>query len=683
MNGLALQAYGLLIGIALAAAGLPVGPGGLTVKAVVSSGHRGPVQDIAEDAARGLLFSVGADGFLRVWDISAGTLVRRIAVTRRIAQSVALDPAASLAAVVVTDGVRAFAVDVWDWDAGKRLYSIPLESAPLFVRFSRSGNYLLCGDMQWDGLHIVRSRDGISVPFHPEGFGMVSFAETSRTDATLMTYQPAGRVAYWDMATGNLIQEVPTAEGLVNVHPSDDRATLVGQSGDQVIGIDAVSGETRYRFDSSGIVSLDISGDAAQVACLSADGTLHVRSAAGRDLPAPTIAPSFGWRPRLVHMTPDAIVLAGDDGQIGMISPEGHETEFAQDVLAQVTGVAAEGHVLAVAAGDVIHVFLLGVQGPGMSPVTESFSVASPWPGPVGLVFLNRQELVVWQQGDSAGAMGALDLSTQKFTSWDIPFSSPLAAVAVRDDRLFTLEKDGAVRVLRPETGEQLFQASWPGAVCISAFGDTSLVLGRLSGGAVGSSLVRIDLRTGETASLPGSEALTFALASDPAGDRLYALGMGSDGHTTLTRYEGTELQSETIVEKASGEYPSASLSFDPADDFLYTSLGREDVKAWTGASMETLADPARGTLALFAMDGLLASLQRDSSVSVWDTAADRSFGEIYPFADGGWAAVMADGAILGSADGRKKVGILVKGSLWESGGLPEAPPSHVKPAAP
>ncbi len=155
MNGLAVQAYGILMSAALAAAGIPVGPGALNARATVSSGHRGAVLDVAEDDARGLLFSVGADGFLRVWDW--------VAVTRLEAQSIALDPAGPLAAVVVTDGVHAYAVDVWDWDAEKRLYSIPLQGAPMFVRFSLSGTYLLCGDMQWESLHIFRSREGTPV----------------------------------------------------------------------------------------------------------------------------------------------------------------------------------------------------------------------------------------------------------------------------------------------------------------------------------------------------------------------------------------------------------------------------------------------------------------------------------------------------------------------------------------
>jgi len=469
----------------------------------------------------------------------------------------------------------------------------------------------------------------------------------------------------------------------LNVRTSDDRSSLVGQSDAEMFGIDAVSGETRFRFNAGGIVSMDISGDAGQIACLYSDGSLQVRRAAGGALPSLPVYERFDWRPRLVRMTPDAFVVAGDDGQIGILSRDGRATDFARDVLARVNSIAARNPGLAVATEGAIRVFLLGENGPGMSPVTESFSVPNPYHGPVGLEFLDTQNLLVWEQGSGPGPLGTINLPTRRFNRWGFSFDGPLTAAFVVDGTLFTLEKGGEVEALDTATGTQLYKTSWPGAVCIAPFGSESLVLGRLSEGSLGSSLVRIDLHTGETAPLPGSSTLTFALAPDLAGGRLYSLGVSPDGRTNLTLYDGEELQKAAVLDSADGEYPSASLSTDPAKDYLYSSLGREVVKMWTGVSLESLGDYARGTLALRALDGLLASLQRDSTVSLWDTTADRAFAEIYPFADGSWAAVMADGTILGSPDGRRKVRILVRGQLWENGEKPALTPLEEKPVAP
>jgi hypothetical protein len=335
---------------------------------------------------------------------------------------------------------------------------------------------------------------------------------------------------------------------------------------------------------------------------------------------APQVTETLTWRPQVVRLTPDAVLLAGDAGEIGTLSGNGKAIDFTRDILAQVSSMAAGNGVLALAAGDIIRFFLISRGGLATSPVTESFSVANPFPGPVGLVFLRQQKLAVWKQGDNAGRISVIDLSTRRITGSAKSFDGALAAVAARDDQLFVLEKSGEVVVLNPETGKQVFKARWPGADCVASFGPSSLVLGGLSGGDTGSSLVRIDLRNGETVPLFGSTTLTFALAADPAGKALYSLGVSPDGQTTLTRYEGTGLQSAIVVDSAEGEFLSASLSIDPVNDYLYTSLGREEIKAWTGEAMQRLRDSARATLALAALQGLLVSLERDSSVSLWDT---------------------------------------------------------------
>ncbi len=412
MTGLSMQAFGLILGMGLAATGLTVDPQTLSARAVVSSGHRGAVLDMAEDSGHGLLFSVGEDGFLRVWDAAAGTLMRKIAVTRQNAQSVALDPAAPRAAVVVSDGVRSFAVQVWDWEEEKLLYSVPLQGSPLFVRFSRSGTYLLCGDMQWTGLHVVRSEDGSAVSFHPEGFGMVAFAEASRNDATLLTYQPSGTLVYWDIATGKTITELPAAPGLVNVRTSEDRTLLVGQAGSEVVGIDAVTGATRFRLDASGIASMDTSPDARQIACLLPDGTLQLRGASGGYSDSPVIPRGFDWTPRVVRMMRDSILVAGDDGQIGMITRDGQAKEFARDILARVSSVAAHDDLLVFAADGVIHALRIGGQQ-SAAALSEVFSLPAPYDGPVGLLFLDPRTIVVWKEGDGRGALGVIDLRTR------------------------------------------------------------------------------------------------------------------------------------------------------------------------------------------------------------------------------------------------------------------------------
>jgi WD40 repeat protein len=657
VNPLAVKAYSLLLGAALAAAGVPLGPGGLTSRAVVTYGHRGAVLDMAADVQRGLLLSVGEDGTLRVWDAGSQTLVRRISVTRQKALAIALDPAAPLAAILVGDGARSFSVDVWNWDTESPLYRIPLESTPYFVRFSLTGDSLLVGTMSWDGLRIFHTADGTPVTVAEER-GMAGFAEISRSGSTLMTYRPSGSIEYRDLTSGRVIQEVRTAADLVDVRASDDRRWLVGHTPTEIVCLDAVTGETRLRAPAAGLLSLDVSPGANRIAWITSDGTVQEWSASATPASLPSSV-ELGFSPRLVRYFGDELMLAGDDGQIERVSSGGQSIELARDILARTSGFAASDGTMALGAGGLVHVFQLS---PALS---EMFSVASPWgSGPVGLEFLDSRRLLAWPQGDAAGALALIDCSTRTIRDLGLVFDNPLAAVAEKDGRVFTLERGGRIQAVEIDSGARVFQAVRPGAVCISPIGAAGLIVGRVRGGSLESSLVRIDLRTGETDPVRSTETFTYALAPDPSDGSLYSLGVDADGRTKLFRHEGADLGTESVVDSAAGEYLAASLSLDPSSGILYSSLGRRQVSQWSGGVLSHLRAPSSGIQALHARDGLVCSLQRDSTVTLWDAAEDKAIATIFPFSDGSWAAIMADGSVQGTPAGMAKVAIFAQGDI-------------------
>lgn len=273
---------------------------------------------------------------------------------------------------------------------------------------------------------------------------MVGFAEASLSDRTLMTYQTSGKIEYWDTASGTSIQQVETVSDLVNVRVSDDRRYLVGRSGEEIVCIDAVSGGPRYRIPAPGLLSVDVSGDADRVTWVTAEGTLQIWSASDNSFVSRPVAAQLGWRPRIVRITQDTALLAGDNGHMAVISSAGKLTEFAQDILAKASGFAARSGMLALAAEDVIHVFLLGGKAPGNSPLSELLSLPTPYPGPVGLAFLDQQRLLVWRQGDEPGALGVIDLAAHTVADLGVAFRAPLAAVTAQDGMVYTLDRGGA-----------------------------------------------------------------------------------------------------------------------------------------------------------------------------------------------------------------------------------------------
>ena len=134
-------AAGALIAVCCAACasaqGGPEAPGG-DARTLLQTGHRGEVLAVEYDESRGLLFSAGEDGTLRVWDLAARALVARIGVGQLPLASIAVKATATQVAVLESDGVRNFAVSAWDWRRGQA--SLPRDARgrtpvpPLFGR---------------------------------------------------------------------------------------------------------------------------------------------------------------------------------------------------------------------------------------------------------------------------------------------------------------------------------------------------------------------------------------------------------------------------------------------------------------------------------------------------------------------------------------------------------------------
>ena len=266
-------------------------------RALLTTGHRGEVLALEYDEARGLLFSAGEDGTVRVWDPARRALLHRLQVTHLSAAMLAISPAeASTLAVLETDGGRSRAISVWDWKKEKRLFRVELAEAPLFLRFSGGGSMLAWGESRWESLHIVNAETGATIPFAREGFGIVSFAEIGASEKTIMTCQLSGRIAYWDLASGNLLREVASIPYLSAVRLSRDLRYLVGSTGTEAVVVDALSGAVRARTGFPGVLSAEFSPEGDRVAIAAGPGRASglslwslalIPSSASRTLPRP------------------------------------------------------------------------------------------------------------------------------------------------------------------------------------------------------------------------------------------------------------------------------------------------------------------------------------------------------------------------------------------------------------
>ncbi len=619
---------------------------------VINSGHTGAILAMEYDENTHMLFTGGEDGRVRAWDLASRRLVRSLRIGHDAVSMLAVHPALPQFAVVKTEGQKARFLSVWDWREGEELFSVPLEDEPLFLRYSAGASYIAVGLSRWDSLKIFSSADGSPFRFHPEGFGIVSHAEISRTEKTIMTYQPGGRIAYWDMGTGNLIKEIKGAPQLSKPGITRDRSCLLGIAGKEVILVDLVSGAIRTRIPAAFAISADISAIGEEIAWISGAGGsgVSIMSLAGDSSPVRSVfAPSAS----LLRYAGGELFVSGTGGEIHSIA-EGEELRLlGKNELANVSGMAFGRHGLALADDSWIW-FFKSDEAQGKPAARQPVMVGNPLAAPSGLAFVDDGRLLVWSKSSDKGAYGILNTATGSFVPGFSGFTGPLLQAIVQDGRLLTLEKGGMVRIVDLATGALRFSVWSPGAVRICPVSPTRLVAGRSVSGMNEGSIMTIDTATGETVAVRGRSVYTYEFAFDESSRTLYSLGVDAEGGTNLLALSGAEWGKEARIAGYAGEDLSASLALDTERGTLYSSLGFEGITVFEKSALSSLPSTIDTPRQIAVNAGLLAALNEDSSVSIKDLAASgRSFG-IYAFDNGGWCIVFPGGtyAVSDSAAG-------------------------------
>jgi hypothetical protein len=580
-----------------------------------------------------------------------------------------VNPASEQVAVVETDGVRSFSIVVWDWEEERLLFRVPLRQEPLFIRYSGMGSMIVYGESAWESLHIVSARDGVPFPFHPEGFGIVGFAEVSRSEKTVMTYRIAGRISYWDLSTGALVRDVATVPRLAGIRLSRDRRYMAGLTGEEIVLVDTLTGATCSRAPFSGIGSFDFSPDSSELsgAAPASQGVLSRWSLAGGLMTSKAALPFPQEPPSILRYGKYALFFAGNDGEIRILPPAGQPQSFCRDELAEVSDFAVAGSAMALGSAEWIRIFSSDLLSSSRRPsFVRSTIVANPFHVPVGIGFLSETRLLVWRR-DSTLGLAMLDIPSGSFRDLPTGFQAPLAALSIAPDNLLGIEKSGFVRLLDTATGSVRFESWNPGMLSIVPTSQTEIIGGGNPANASEGSLLRIDIRTGETVAIPGRSVFTYDLLFDPRTGSLFSVGVDASCATHLLRNDGRGFERETSLDSVPGEDLDVSLALDASTGILYSSLGERDVGVWDGRQLSRLKPNQSIVRKLLASDGILYSLNRDSTVSIRDGTTGESIAELSLFTEGEWSLLVSGGWYAASPGGDVRVRVFVGEKLVRS----------------
>lgn len=679
--------------LAAAAGAAAAAPGPL-----LNSGHTGPITDLQYDTPRRLLFSAGADGSVRVWDHRDLSIVQHLRLGVHPVMRLALQPEGTLLAAVLRSATGGHLLEVWDWRSGRRAYRRRLSEAPLHVGFTSRGSALVYTVAQLDSVVFLDAYGGQPQRRLPDGLGIVSFVTTSTNERTIMTYQPTGRIRYWDAAGGGLQAEVATLPGLERIAVSADKTLLVARSGEEIVAIDVVTGQVRRRVTPTGPALFAVSAVNPQLTVVETEPPAGGGVALRRIRLDRALTAARGVNvtlSRAVSAVADAnyaVFLAQPDGIAEYRT--GRVRRFARDELLPAAQLALAGATLVVAAADRIALLRAALPEPPAAaprlprvvsrrlltnPMREQVGLAvapaapgRPAPGGRPSPARARSVVLLWNLVGERGALGTLDPLTGVFRYRLVGLPAPLVQVSVLGRQLLILDRDGEIRLYslaqvlaagadRPAAPLRQFRL--PGVSKVTGTADR-LFAGRSRGSAPAAAapLLQVETATTETILLTDDALLIYDLAQHAGGD-LFTLGVEpaaageTQARTVLRRRTGRGLSRRHALYTHAGEDLSAAVAAAPDGRRVYTSLGLDAVRMWDGRRLAPVERSGRRPRQLTVTGGLLMARNADGTVTFWDRATHQVLFDLYLFRGFDWLAAAPDGRYVHSAGAERYLG--------------------------
>jgi hypothetical protein len=644
---------------------LLLAPVWLVSQGPLSLSHFGKVNDLIYDAERGLLFSAGEDGTVRIWDPAEKRLVTVVRISHNPVRQMALHPSEPHVAVLVGDALQADRLEVWNWQSRRRLYSVESDKQLMHFAYSPKGSYLFYSQADYKSLTALNPRTGRVLPYMGRGFGIVSYFTVARNEGNIMTYQPSGLITYWNIRTGRMVKQIHAPEDLETIRISPDNRYIAAATDQNLQIVDILSGETVDSTRISGIVDLSFSPAGNEIAgVVEEDVTRELKKwYFGSSKYLIELSTPFSHRfPQLncvAHKDRD-LYLGTFGGQIAMVSAEGAQSVLSEDNRREISDLAFTGSAMAIATASEITIvdsdFFLRTYEQGTDVETREQRYPNPFSCALGIAYLDSQRLLLWCKGEEEGRLAVLNTWYGGITELPVEFGSSIRQIAVSEGGILVVEGSGRCRILDPNTYTPTFQYNAPGMnKLLLTFGDI-LIGAKTNLSAFSGPLLQINRRTGETVPIQDPSLFVYDLfySGSQRGGELYSLAVeqNSDQVRTVVKvHSGFTFERSRILKVYDNEDLGATLAGDDSGN-VFTTVGYDSVTVFRNGQAGLLEASGQIPRKLYVHNGKLFSLNRDSSISAWDIRSRDLMLNIHLFQDGTWIARLPGGTFRFSREG-------------------------------
>jgi len=621
---------------------------------LLSLPHNGEINDICSSQDSQYLFTAGADGKVQVWDTYTKKVIQSIRISHLPLYKIVKNPVSEEIAVVEKYSDESYHISVWNWEKRKKRFSYTIEELPLHMEFSPKGTYLVFSKTDWNSLTFLDGKTGKRLPYLMNGFGIVSSFLISSSEQTIMTYNISGSIQYWDISTGKSKRTLSTNPNLTAVSISENQRYLVGFSEGVLYLIDLVTGEqvssmqeegviaTFYRYASRSIYVLKRKNNASELIRYRVSGFFLIPE---DKLPIDAKASSFIYANSIYVTVQNSGSLFSLNRRTGSLTP------FTTAELAGIEDLAFSGDTAVITSRGKLFLiktsFFISSKNTSYQEEFSFYHKQLPSLVPYGLISLGNSRFILWEKNESGpGYFYFYNSGTDTF---DFPqiMKNPIVQIKSNGREIVILENDGTCTIKKLSTLDDLFTYTSFGIQSIDFAGKNRLVAGKQKTFSFDSSLVEINIETGETVFINDPNLYTYEVVYEENKGRLYSLGIAEKNgsmQSVLKAHTGSHFEYGRPLLTRNSEDHSASVILDPENGSIFTSLGFDTIRKSTGYSFAEFESTERIPRALRIHNGYIYSLNRDSSISVYKENTGKLILELYILENDRWIILFANG---------------------------------------
>ncbi|MFP4550855.1 MAG: hypothetical protein ACLFNT_08630 [Spirochaetales bacterium] len=643
--------------VSVAAAGQP--------RVNIAVGHNGPVTALESHPEDPMLFSGGEDGVVMVWDTLRGVLVKRLFLSSDPITHISHHPSRNEIFIHSRHSAARGTVVAYDWENENVLFEREVEATPNYIGYSPGGTLAVVALPDFDSMLFFAARTGNVRSYLTDGFGAVSFVIVARSERNVMTYIPSrGEIIYWELRTGREIQVVDTAERLEHVTFVDPQTQrfLAASDGENLVVVDNVTGQITSSYELTPILDIAFDAESGDIFVLSERfnrptvlafrqqaGSLRRQSYSARQFDRDTtVIAAVTGNSELAFVGGSAMgslaTYAEGSGRRVVLAPEAPSAVRALAFVDNTLHLTQDDRLISLESD-----LFSGVEtsedrsGRSSEPTirittfeTEtrrigdlsSFSISSAEPGL--LMWSDERPGQVWITSDER------DLTE---TVYNDTRQEEIVTARVSDGALVVVHRSGRV-VLFPDGWDQAGISFTSTGVRDAVWDrDVGLIVARSESDRLDSSLIIVDMSTGETATVDSEAFLTDRVEFDHERNVLYAVslvGEKREPFTVLRRYSGSDLQSQRVLVRREGDALPTVLSFDQERGALFAALDGEPMREIGGDGSNRIEGNRLDTRAIAVNNTAVAAANADGSISIYWKGTSTHLADVY-FADGGW----------------------------------------------